>query len=88
MEPIEVVGWEGVFGFSIMSLLLIPFYYIPVGKVVGQNPRGVLEDAVHGFTQMGNEPLLATAFALFVLFVPFFRFGGMSITKEISATSR
>jgi hypothetical protein len=88
MEPLEVVGWEGVFGFTIVSLLLIPFYFIPAGKVIGQNPRGVLEDAIHGFTQIGNEPLLAVAFVLFVIFVPFFNFGGMSITKEISATSK
>ena len=88
MEPLEVVGWEGVFGFSIVSLLLIPFYYIPAGNLIGQNPRGVLEDAVHGFTQMANEPLLATSFALFIICVPFFRFGGMSITKEISSTTR
>ena len=88
MAPLEVVGWEGLFGVTAMSLLLIPFYFIPVGKGFGQNPRGVLEDALHGFTQIKNTPLLALAFFLSVISIAFFNFAGITITKDVSATSR
>jgi len=88
MMPLEVVGWEGIFGVTVMSLLLIPFYYIPVGKAFGQNPRGVLEDALHGFTQIWNSSLLAVAFFLGVVSIAFFNFAGITITNALSATSR
>jgi hypothetical protein len=88
MMPLEVVGWEGIFGLTIISILLVPFYYIPVGKDFGQNPRGVLEDALHGFTQIRNNPLLAIAFFLGVISIAFFNFAGITITKEVSSTSR
>ncbi len=84
----QVVGWQGVFGFIAMSILLIPFYYIKVDRTFGQNPRSVLEDALHGFAQLGNEPLLALAYALTVISIAFFNFAGITITKEVSATSR
>lgn len=28
VSPLQAVGWEGIFGFSVLSLLLIPMYFI------------------------------------------------------------
>ena len=30
VPPLQAVGWEGIFGFSIISILLIPMYFIQV----------------------------------------------------------
>jgi hypothetical protein len=52
VSPLEAVGLEGVFGFTMMSIFLVPMYYLYVGFRFGQNPRMVLEDALHGFVQV------------------------------------
>ena len=43
-----------------MTILLIPFYWIPAGVFSG-NPRGVLEDALDAFTQLSNNGVLVAA---------------------------
>ena len=50
----------GVFGFCTLSILLIPFYWIPAGVFSG-NPRGVLEDPIDAVIQLSNNGLLVVA---------------------------
>ncbi|XP_071454976.1 solute carrier family 35 member F6 [Hetaerina americana] len=88
VPPLQAVGWEGVFGFLVLSLLQIPFYYIYVGEPFSGNPRGVLEDVIDGFVQLSNNPLLVCAFVGTIISIAFFNFAGISVTKEISATTR
>ncbi|KAL2082540.1 hypothetical protein ACEWY4_022358 [Coilia grayii] len=87
VHPLKAVGTEGLFGFFILSFLLIPMYFIPVGSF-GQNPRQVLEDALDAFCQIGRQPLILVALFGNTLSIAFFNFAGMSVTKEISATTR
>ncbi|XP_069743150.1 solute carrier family 35 member F6 [Narcine bancroftii] len=87
VHPLRAVGTEGIFGFVILTLLLIPMYYIPVGEF-GGNPRGVLEDALDAFCQIGMKPLIFLALLGNILSIAFFNFAGISVTKEISATTR
>lgn len=47
----------GIFGFTVITILLVPFYWIP-GGIFSSNPRGVLEDIPDAFTQIGNNPML------------------------------
>ncbi|XP_023326441.1 solute carrier family 35 member F6 [Eurytemora carolleeae] len=82
------VGWEGTFGFTTLAVLLIPFNYIYVGPKFGANPRMVLEDAYDGVYQLAHNPLLALAFSGTVISIAFFNFAGISVTKELSATTR
>nr|XP_006626035.1 PREDICTED: solute carrier family 35 member F6 [Lepisosteus oculatus] len=87
VHPLRAVGTEGFFGFVVLSLLLIPMYFIPVGNF-GDNPRQVLEDALDAFCQMGNQPLIVLAIIGNIVSIAFFNFAGISVTKEISATTR
>lgn len=77
----------GFFGFVILSLLLIPMYYIPAGSFSG-SPRQVLEDTLDAFCQIGRQPLIALALVGNISSIAFFNFAGISVTKEISATTR
>lgn len=77
----------GLFGFVILSLLLVPMYYIPASSFSG-NPRGVLEDALDAFCQVGRQPLIALALLGNISSIAFFNFAGISVTKELSATTR
>lgn len=80
-------GSPGVFGFVILSLLLIAMYFIPAGSF-GNNPRQVLEDALDAFCQIGHKPLIILALLGNTVSIAFFNFAGISVTKEISATTR
>ncbi|KAI4455094.1 hypothetical protein MML48_9g00003639 [Holotrichia oblita] len=88
IPPLQAVGWEGVFGFTVLGLLHIPFYYIYVGPPFSNNARGVLEDVVDAFTQIGNNYRLILAICGTILSIAFFNFAGISVTKEMSATTR
>lgn len=45
-----------------MSLLLVPFYYIQVGKpLAGNNSRGVIEDFPEAITQIMNNKWILLA---------------------------
>ncbi|NWS78970.1 S35F6 protein, partial [Crotophaga sulcirostris] len=77
----------GFFGFLILALLLVPMYYIPVGSFSG-NPRQTLEDPLDAFCQIGHRPLIALALLGNISSIAFFNFAGISVTKEISATTR
>ncbi|KAJ8271024.1 hypothetical protein GJAV_G00121910 [Gymnothorax javanicus] len=87
VHPLKAVGTEGLFGFLILSLLLIPMFYIPAGRF-GSPPRQALEDALDAFCQMGNKPLIIVALLGNIVSIAFFNFAGISVTKEISATTR
>ncbi|XP_076056122.1 transport and golgi organization 9 isoform X2 [Oratosquilla oratoria] len=87
VPPLVVVGWEGIFGFSTLAVLLVAFNYIPAGMFSG-NPRGVLEDVGDAFIQLGNNPLLIAAIMGNIISIAFFNFAGVSVTKELSATTR
>lgn len=55
VSPLQAVGWEGFFGFTILTTLLIPMYYIPTGHLIFDNPHGQMEDAIDGLYQIKNN---------------------------------
>ncbi|MCJ8743963.1 hypothetical protein PDJAM_G00100810 [Pangasius djambal] len=87
VHPLKAVGTEGFFGFVILTILLVPMFYIPAGGF-GSNPRQVLEDALDAFCQIGHKPLIVLALLGNTVSIAFFNFAGISVTKEISATTR
>ncbi|XP_063546727.1 solute carrier family 35 member F6 [Cydia strobilella] len=88
IPPLQAVGWEGVFGFSTLSALLVVFYWTPAPPHFGHNARGTVEDAIDGLVQIGNNPVLLVAVLGTIVSIAFFNFAGISVTKEMSATTR
>lgn len=88
IPALQAVGWEGFFGFSILGLLLIPMYFIKMFPPFNNNAHGVLEDLPDALVQMGNNYQLILAIMGTIVSIAFFNFAGISVTKEISATTR
>ena len=61
IKPIVILSYEGAFNLVISSLLLVGFYFLKVPFDM-QQPNGVMEDALDGFIQLGNNPVLLIVF--------------------------
>ncbi len=83
IPSLQAVGWEGFFGFAVLSTLLVPFYFIPVPASFSGNPRNVLEDAIDAFWMIKNNNLLLVPISGTVISIAFFNFAGISVTKEV-----
>ncbi|CAG2171534.1 unnamed protein product, partial [Oppiella nova] len=88
VSPLQAVGWEGLFGACILSTLLIPMYFIPTGNFVFKNPNGQMEDAIDGVYQIAHSWQVSFALIGTIISISFFNFAGISVTKQISATTR
>lgn len=95
IHPLRAVGWEGFFGACILSILLVPFYYIILppnfcgsSYEPALNGSCRLEDAIDGLYQLGNNPIIIIAVLMNVISIAFFNFFGLSVTKTQSATTR
>ena len=76
------VGLEGIFGFTAMSILLVPMHFIKMadGKV--------LEDSLEGFHQLGHNMVLLTTFVGTFISIAFYYYAGMSISKRENSTTK
>lgn len=91
VPALQGVGWEGVFGFSILLVLLVPMYFIPwhlpASPDFWQDTRR-FEDAIDGLVQMGHNWQLLLANLGLIVSIAFFNFSGLTVTKTMSATTR
>jgi drug/metabolite transporter (DMT)-like permease len=78
---LKVVGLEGLFGFSILAVLLIPMYFIKIQDVP-------LENTPDAFKQIGNNWVILVAVCCNALSITFFNACGVSITKVLSCSHR
>jgi len=83
VPPLQVVGWEGSFGFVILSCILVGMYYIP-----GNSAGNHFENTPDAFVQLGNSAVVLTAIIGNIFSIAFFNFFGISITKYANATTR
>lgn len=88
IPALQAAGWEGVFGFCTLVVLLIPLNFIPAPSHFDNNARGTIEDPIDGLVQMGNNGFLLLSMIMMIVSIAFFNFAGISMTKEMSATTR
>ena len=82
IDPLLLVGCEGLYGFCMMSLLFIPMYYVEVEARFGQNPNKRIEDVDAGIDQISNSWKLSFAFFLFVGTSAMFKISRIIIAKK------
>jgi len=83
VPALQAVGWEGAFGCAVMSMLLVMFQFIP-----GSSAGGVFENTADAVFQLGSSPVVLIATLGNFFSIAFFNFFGISVTKEMSATTR
>lgn len=88
LPPLQVVGYEGIFGFSTIAILLWPMYFIYTGESFGLGPELRFEDAIDGFTQIANSPEIAGWTIGNMFSIACFNFAGITVTKELTSTTR
>ncbi|PYH97213.1 hypothetical protein BO71DRAFT_347529 [Aspergillus ellipticus CBS 707.79] len=85
MDPLEVVGWEGIFGFSVTVIGSI-ILYLTIGST--EAGRFGYFDAKEGWSQVFHNRAIATSSFLIMISIGGFNFFGLSVTRTVSATSR
>ncbi len=82
---LKAVGYEGLFGFVVLCILLVPLYFIKISAGSESYP---IEDAVDAIVQLGNSSQIQIFLGGYVLSIAFFNFFGISVTKAMSASHR
>lgn len=85
LEPLKVVGWEGIFGFVVTLVGMVILHF-----TVGVTPAGQhgYFDAVEGWREMTTYPKVAISSLAIMVSIGGFNFFGISVTRTISATAR
>ena len=83
VDPLEVVGWEGVFG-----TLLSAFVMLPICAHVGGQDNGVAEDTIDSLVMLGNSPVLIAMCAAFTLSLALMNNYSQVLSKNLSAVVR
>lgn len=82
IPALQVIGWEGIFGFITISVLLVPMHFIQ------WNENHKMEDIPFALRQIGNDWRIVVSLLVSVLSFAVFNYSGLSLTKEKSAITR
>lgn len=85
LEPLKVVGWEGVFGF-LVTLVGMIVLHLAVGRT--DAGRNGYFDMREGWREVTQYRSIAVTSVLIMISIGGFNFFGLSITRSVSATAR
>lgn len=85
LEPLKVVGWEGIFGFLVTFIGMIILHF-----AVGRTDAGRYGyfDMKEGWREITEYRAVAVSSVLIMISIGGFNFFGLSITRSVSATAR
>lgn len=85
MDPLKVVGWEGIFG-ALITAIGMGVLHLAIGRT--ESGRYGYFDAVEGWKNMTTNRTVAMSSLLIMFSIGGFNFFGLSVTRSLSATSR
>lgn len=85
LEPLKVVGWEGIFGFIVTVVGMIILHFA-VGRT--EKGRNGYFDAKEGWREITHNRAIAVSSVLIMISIGGFNFFGLSVTRTVSATAR
>ena len=90
ISPLELLTWEGSYGFILMSLLLVILNHIDIENKYwssSPSPPWVIENSLDGFIQLSNNMVLLATFVIGSVSGGIFSFLNIYLTGKISGTS-
>ncbi|KAI1505492.1 hypothetical protein F5X99DRAFT_368206 [Biscogniauxia marginata] len=85
IDPLQVVGWEGLFGLAVTLITMLVLHFA-VGRT--EAGRYGMFDMVEGFRQMTEYKAVLVSSFMIMISIGGFNFFGLSVTRNVSATSR
>lgn len=85
LEPVKVVGWEGVFGFLVTIVGMI-ILHLAIGRT--EHGRNGYFDVQEGWREITEYRAIAVSSILIMISIGGFNFFGLSVTRTVSATAR
>ncbi|KAF2455748.1 hypothetical protein BDY21DRAFT_348542 [Lineolata rhizophorae] len=85
LDPLKVVGWEGLFGMLVTAVGMVILHFA-VG--VTEAGRGGYFDAKEGMSEVFSNRAIGISSLLCMISIGGFNFFGLSVTRSVSATSR
>jgi len=82
-HPLEIVGWEGVFGTMLSAFVMLPI----VAHVPGNDCGGVQEDSIDTLKQF-QDPLVVFLILSYILGLAFMNYFSMELSRLLSAVVR
>lgn len=83
LPPMQIIGWEGIWGSLMMILIVYPALWI----VPGQD-HGHQEDLGDTFVMLSNNPQLFVCFMVYLFSCATFNATGIAVTGALSAVHR
>jgi hypothetical protein len=88
LDPLKVVGFEGLWGVMMWCILLPILQVIPCNKNADTCPYGHVEDTMQAFRDFGHNHTLIGLSVAICLSIALFNGFGVSVTKNASAAQR
>ena len=93
VNPLEMVGWEGVFGTVFYTILLGIFYFIKCDVnnplcYINQAGEARLEDFIFAFRQLYESKSLLFIALGYVICIASYNYAGITMTKYVSSPAR
>jgi hypothetical protein len=93
IHPLQLVGWEGIWGTSIYSILIFTFYFIKCESnnvLCFTDNEGVtrLENMIFAFRQLINSFSISVFLMIYISSMAIYNYVGIMVTKQISSSSR
>ena len=98
VHPSQLVGFEGLWGIIMYTILLIVFQYISCDDwneilkegICFQNDKNktYIEDSIFALEQMGDNVALLILYIFFVISIALYNLVGINLTKLVSSTAR
>jgi drug/metabolite transporter (DMT)-like permease len=96
VHPLQMVGWEGIWGALMYIIVLVIFYFIncqPKNKMCfNYTDNGIdvakLEDWIFSFRQIANSWYIAIFSIFYICCISAYNYVGITITKYVSSPAR
>jgi drug/metabolite transporter (DMT)-like permease len=88
VHPLIMVGWEGIWGSIIVTLMLVAMQFIPCSHPDLCSPSSVVEDSYAAMIELGTSTPQIIYTALLIPLAALYNTSGTSVTAYGSAAAR